>query len=336
MKKRTALTAVALALSVSTFAGCGDTDSSADITATTTTAVTSETTPPPAEESSVPEESKTESSEDSVTDTTTTTTTAALDSETESKTQSETTTTAKPADTTTTTKKETAATTTTKKTTTTTSTSKSTTTTTTTTASKPEPSKNRVVLDVKNIKMLPELPRGSEITSAAMVLNYYGIKCDKMDLLKYLPMSSAKVSPYDYFCGNPKETQDSYGCYCTVIVKSVNNYLADKNISGYEVIDIQGKSIDRLYAEIEAGYPVIMWSMVDMQDVSDVVQWSITSGGTVSWIMLYNCVVLVGYDKDKKTLIVNDPISGVIEYPKSKVNAAYRLQYAQAVVIRKK
>lgn len=85
---------------------------------------------------------------------------------------------------------------------------------------KPDVQASRVVLPVENIQQNPELPTGSEITSAAIVLNYYGIKCDKTDLLNYLPMSKRPadstapwVNPNDYFCGDPRETDNSYGCY---------------------------------------------------------------------------------------------------------------------------
>ena len=42
--------------------------------------------------------------------------------------------------------------------------------------------KRKILLDVPTILQKPELPRGCEVTSLAMMLNYAGIEVNKMEL----------------------------------------------------------------------------------------------------------------------------------------------------------
>lgn len=44
--------------------------------------------------------------------------------------------------------------------------------------------KKEILLDAPIIKQFPELPRGCEVTSLAMFLQYYQVKTDKMELAK--------------------------------------------------------------------------------------------------------------------------------------------------------
>ncbi len=46
---------------------------------------------------------------------------------------------------------------------------------------------------------------------------------------------------------------------------------------------------------------------------------------TTYWVKNENCVVLIGYDKDKDTVIVSDPLDpkGTVEYPRAQVEKAY-------------
>jgi len=217
----------------------------------------------------------------------------------------------------------------------------------TTAESEPEESKapenaSRVVLDVKNIQMLPELPRGSEITSAAMVLNYYGIECDKMDLLEYLPMvkkpaSGFWVTPNDAFCGDPRESTDSYGCFSPVIIKTINDYFSANSITGYTIVDLKRSKLDVLCDEIKNGNPVIVWATNDMEEADFSVSWENAPDSGVIWAINENCLVLIGYDNEKDTVILSDPANpnGNVEYPKDLFYKAYQKFAREAIALHK-
>lgn len=229
--------------------------------------------------------------------------------------------------------------------TTTATTAETTTTTTTTQATTTVPqNKNRVVLDVKNIQQKPELPKGSEITCATMVLNYYGFNVSKMDMLKYLPIVEAPdangvwVSIDEAYVGNPK-LDTGYGCSNAVIKKAIKNYFKAEKNTDYEVKDPVKTNFADLYEEINKNNPVIIWVSTDMTDIKKT-----EKGWKTAYLDDYHCptnlhcLVLIGYDKDKGTAIFSDPLNpkGTVEYFDKDVAKVYDQFESQALVIRKK
>lgn len=232
--------------------------------------------------------------------------------------------------------------------TTTATTAETTTTTTTTQATTTVPqNKNRVVLDVKNIQQKPELPKGSEITCATMVLNYYGFNVDKMDMLKYLKIVEAPdangvwVSIDEAYVGNPK-LETGYGCSNAVIEDAIDNYLKAEKNTDYEVKDpiiVAYRNLDDFYDEINNGNPIIVWVSTDMTDIKKT-----EKGWKTAYLDDYHCptnahcLVLIGYDKDKGTAIFSDPLDpkGTVEYPKKDFEKIYDQFESQALVIHKK
>lgn len=241
--------------------------------------------------------------------------------------------------TTTTSQSETKTTTTTTAETTTTTTVASTTTQSETTVPQ---NKNRVVLDVKNIQQKPELPTGSEITAATIALNYYGINVSKMELLNYLktdklPENGIGSNPIQVFVGDPK-LNTGYGCIDSVIAKAVKKYFRAANISNFTIEYLDKTDILNLYKEIDSGNPIIIWATENMKDSTNTLTWTDYQGNPIVWKSNEHCVVLIGYDKDKDTVIVSDPLDpkGTVEYPRSAVEKAYNAMDKQALVIRKK
>lgn len=224
------------------------------------------------------------------------------------------------------------------------STSTTTSSTETTTQSSSEPkNSNRVILDVKNIQQKPELPKGSEITCATMVLNYYGFNVSKMDMLKYLPISEAPdangiwLTPFEAFIGDPK-LATGYGCYNTVIKKAIKSYWRKENITGYKVNDPSITNFVDLYEEINKGNPIIIWASVSMNDIEITKKaWKTADMGEFDWVKNEHCMVLIGYDKDKHTAILSDPLDpkGTVEYPEKDVAKVYDKLNSQALVIHK-
>lgn len=201
---------------------------------------------------------------------------------------------------------------------------------------------SRVVLNVKNIQQLPELPAGCEVTATTIVMNYEGIDIDKMTLLKYLPKMQCPDengrwdSPWKVFVGDPEVGR--YGCYSPVIIDTVKEALAAKDITSYEVVDLSGSSIDELYLQIDNGHPVIVWATTFMKESYIGASWELQDGSNFNWRSKEHCLVLIGYDVKNNTVILSDPYdeSGTVEYDADLFEKRYKELYEQALVIQKK
>lgn len=203
-----------------------------------------------------------------------------------------------------------------------------------------EETKRRVVLNVKNIQQLPELPAGCEITSTTIALNYLGFNCDKISLLDYMPIMKGPdknnlwASPWDCFVGSPYLTY--YGCYSPVIKTTIEAYFSENQIKDWEVIDLRNSTMEELYKQIDDGYPVIVWATISMSKSKVGNSWYLQDGSKFTWTSGEHCLVLIGYDLDKNTVILSDPYDsrGTVEYSTDVFEARYKELYEQALVVR--
>ncbi|MGN0587653.1 MAG: C39 family peptidase [Oscillospiraceae bacterium] len=182
----------------------------------------------------------------------------------------------------------------------------------------------------------PELPTGCEITSLTMLLNYIGFKADKLVLAdKYLPKGEYRASdPYKVFVGDPRFTF-AYGCYSNPIVEAAEKYLAeyDKK-SVWEVRNITGCGYDNLYAALDRNCPVIAWATIDMKEPVRGSEWLIPGTNTMYvWTAREHCVLLVGYDKSKNLVYINDPLKGITSYDKTLFEKRFSQMGSHAVII---
>lgn len=308
MKKLTALViSVALAFGLT---GCASRSDSSNTNEVTTTVTTTTVTPKAT--------TVTTSSTSAVTTTTSVTTKA----------------TTKTKPTTTTVKETTAKTTTTAVSTTTTETK--------TTVKKAEPVKKRIMLYVKNIQQLPELPMGCEAVSGSIALQWYGFKVDKFTLLEYQPMMEQPTKdgvwgdPNKVFVGNPRTHK--WGCYSPVIKKAIEDYFKANMINDYEVVSLNGSKFTDLYQEIDDGNPIILWVTTRMQNLEKGDTWKLEDGSSFTWTLHEHCVCLIGYDTENDTVIISDPYdsNGTVEYPRKTVEKVYKQLNNMALVIHKK
>ena len=283
MKK---LTALALVISVALafgFTGCASRSNTSSTNEVTTTVTTTATT--------TPKVTTVTTSSTSAVETTTPVSTKAT-----KKTKTTTTTTVKTTKTTTTEAKTTKTTTTeAKETKTTTKEAKETRTTRTTrTVNKAEPVKKRVMLYVKNIQQLPELPMGCEAVSGAIALQWYGFKVDEFSLLEFQPMWEYPTNdgvwgdPNKVFVGDPRTHK--WGCYSPVIKKAIEDYFKANKVNNYEVVSLNGTEFTDLYQEIDAGNPIILWVTTRMQDLEKGPSWKLEDGSSFTWTLHEHCV----------------------------------------------
>lgn len=179
----------------------------------------------------------------------------------------------------------------------------------------------------------PELPTGCEITSLAMLLNYWGYDIDKVELSdNYLNKNyDYSCTFYDAFIGNP--TSDSgFGCYSPVIEDAAYSFLRVAE-SDLEVYNITGLSLDDVFHYIALDRPVVIWASMSLVDVHYYHAWTTDSGEEAWWYENEHCMLLTGYDYDNGTVTVCDPLKGEYTYDMYRFEEVFNQLEQQAVTI---
>lgn len=188
-------------------------------------------------------------------------------------------------------------------------------------------------LKIASIQQEPELPQGCEITSLAMVLNYYNFDIDKVTLAdNYLPKQPIEqgVNPDKYYMGDPHG--QGWYCYAGPIVEAANTYLnqQESNLAAYDISNATEKEICRY---IKEGAPVILWSTLNCEEprVSESIVWFVDNMDYHPYTNLH-ALVIYGYTYD--SFLILDPQGGYGSFPKSQLLDAYVLLGSHAVVVR--
>lgn len=203
----------------------------------------------------------------------------------------------------------------------------------------------KVLIDVPVINQYPELPSGCEITSAAAYLNYLGIDIDKVELQKsYLPDSfdfeyftdgsmRKGPDPSVVFVGYPEE--NGFGCFNTVIIKSLNTYFSDNSLP-YEAITIDGATQADLERLLDYGIPVEVWASKNMMPFkyTDDNKWRLnTTGEEFCWPKNSHTLILCGYnEKDYFFSDCNDK-NKIVAYKKTDFLARWKEFGSQGLII---
>jgi len=191
-----------------------------------------------------------------------------------------------------------------------------------------------IMLGVKNILQKPDLPAGPEITCLTMVLNYLGDYPDKVSLAEnYLTMAApGTASPFEAYLGDPKVADGSYGCYAPVIVDAANRYFADKGNTRKRAMDVSGSSLEELLGFVKNGTPVLVWGTTNLVESKVTAEWEV-NGEIIQWQGYEHCTVLMGYNRTRETVIVADPLRGIVEFDMQKYYERYKEQHSSAVII---
>jgi uncharacterized protein YvpB len=171
------------------------------------------------------------------------------------------------------------------------------------------------ILNAPLISQNPELRRGCEVTSLAMMLQYAGVNVDKMTLAAQVRKDT---TPYKYingtvYFGNPNTgfvgnmysfNYPGYGVYHGPI-----KALADKYLPG-RVVDLSGNSFETIYQYLNNGKPVwvvnnVMFDTVPSQFWQ---KWQ-TPTGPISITMKDHSVLVTGYDQNY--IYFNDPLANI-------------------------
>lgn len=202
---------------------------------------------------------------------------------------------------------------------------------------------DKTVLDVPVILQYPELPRGCEVTSLAMVLNYWGINANKLELAKNIKKDTTPYSrdvngkitfgnPYDGFVGDMYNIRNNgYGVYHGPIAELLEEYAPN------QTIDVTGISMDNLLYFVSKGMPV--WVVANStykpleENMFEI--WH-TPTGIVKITYREHAVVITGYSE--KHIYLNDPLRSQknIKVDKNKFIESWLQMGSQAVVLYRK
>ncbi|MGH0554876.1 C39 family peptidase [Bacillus pretiosus] len=189
-----------------------------------------------------------------------------------------------------------------------------------------------ILSNVPLIQQLPELDRGCEVTSLAMMLQYAGITVDKMQLANEIKKvdfmnDGVRGNPNEGFVGNIYTFSESgYGVYHGPLFQLAKKYLPNK------AVDLTGKSIEELYKSVKSGQPVVMITNAIFAplDEDEFTTWE-TNSGDVSITYNEHCVVLIGYDEE--FVYIRDPLEDRLDVkvPRGKFEKAWMQMGSQAI-----
>jgi uncharacterized protein YvpB len=174
-----------------------------------------------------------------------------------------------------------------------------------------------VLLDVKFISQLPELIRGCEVTSLAMLLSYKGINIDKMKLADEVDKDNTPYSvvngiayygdPSIGFIGSMTDAnKNGYGANHAPITKLLKKYVGE-----HKAIDLTGLDFEHLYYYLSENLPVWVITNTDLKKLPDnqFYNWQTSKGVTIIATNKEHSVLITGYDNDY--IYVNDPLHNI-------------------------
>lgn len=198
--------------------------------------------------------------------------------------------------------------------------------------------KDAVKLDAPLIRQLPELPRGCEITSLAMLLGYHGIHIDKMDLAKEVRKNPAKYeekngkiyfgNPHNGFVGDMHSFENpGLGVYHEPIAELAAKYAGDRKVR-----DLTGHDFTHIMKQLNHKRPV--WVIINatykkLPD-SEFITWQ-TEDGPVKVTKREHSVLITGYDE--KYVYFNDPLDRTTKAPLGSFKDAWEQMGKQAITI---
>ncbi|CAM3652174.1 C39 family peptidase [Marinicrinis lubricantis] len=172
------------------------------------------------------------------------------------------------------------------------------------------PVKEKALIDAPLIMQYPELPRGCEITTLTMLLNFNGIMKTKMEMEKELPRDNTPLvqdkdgniiswgNPHVGFVGDITLKSKGFGVYNGPMFALLKKYIPT-------AVNLTGNDFSAVEASIAKGVPVMVWNTVHYSPPEDWVEWQSPSG-KVRTTFKEHTVLVVGYDK--QYVYINDPL----------------------------
>lgn len=160
-------------------------------------------------------------------------------------------------------------------------------------------------LNVPIDSQFPDLPNGCEVTSLAMLLNYYHIRVTKDELashIRHVPIENGdgtRGNPNQGFVGSMSQSDGGWCVYNGPLYDVARKYTNRiRNATGEDFIQIMHLVSD--------GHPVMIITTLSFTRVQDMQTWQ-TEQGKVNVTPSSHACVITGYSKSRKTIYVNDP-----------------------------
>lgn len=164
-----------------------------------------------------------------------------------------------------------------------------------------------IILDVPLIKQMdaPRLYNGCEVTSLAMLLNFWGVGVTKNELAEKIPR--VPLSYGDGKNGNPNvgfvgnmEDGPGLGVYHEPIFQLAQSYMN----SGLKTENLTKLPFESIIEKVGQGLPVWVITTSDFSPVSTLQSW-VTPEGFVEVTYKMHSVIITGYDQEN--IYLNNP-----------------------------
>ena len=197
-------------------------------------------------------------------------------------------------------------------------------------APEPPPKATSVMLDAPAIRQYPELPSGCELTSLTMLIQFFGINKNKMELVPELTKDPTPLkrnadgsiaywgNPNTGFVGDITGASKGFGIYHTALNELLKKYIPTAK-------DFTRQPFEKLEDQLRNGIPSVVWTTINYQVPDKWVVWD-TPVGPIQTTFMEHAVLLVGFDE--QNVYVNDPYNGK---SKVKIDKAQFLQTWEAM-----
>lgn len=199
-------------------------------------------------------------------------------------------------------------------------------------------------IQLENIKIIPqrpELPRGCEVTSLAILLDYYLEESpDKMTLASKIKKSTQAYriengfvqfsNMHEEFAGSMDNlNQEGLGVYIEPVIDLADQYLPN------QIVNISGSSFKQVLTFVSMNRPVLVIIPNRYEAVPDysIEVWN-TPSGYIEVSYQEHSVVIMGFDESY--VYYSDPSKGIIDKkPKNSFEEAWMSMGAQAMMVQK-
>ncbi|RYL95817.1 hypothetical protein EWI07_01160 [Sporolactobacillus sp. THM7-4] len=166
---------------------------------------------------------------------------------------------------------------------------------------------DKILIDAPHIRQNPELPRGCEVTSLAMMLQSAGVPVSKLELSRKINKvaflkNGLYGNPNEGFVGDIRDkSRPGYAVYHRPLARLAARYMPG------QIVDLSGQSFDAVLDQLRDGKTVIVITNVSFRPLpQEAFQTWNTDSGRIRITFHEHSVLVTGFDKN--SIYFNDPL----------------------------